>query len=95
MPQPLVAAVRAKHDDAREDRLLDVVRCLPLEAQLLHPRECIAKAIISCCYLVSQLTECLNIFVQPVYYGLAIRQANISIHLGITGGQARHVTESC
>src|SRR6266567_4469003 len=61
---------------------------------LLSLRECIEQAIVTCSYPVSELTELLNILVQPAHQGLAIRQADVSIHLGITRCQARHITES-
>src|SRR5438552_4866038 len=77
------------------DQLLDVVRCLPLEAQLLSLCKCVVQAIIPRSYPVSDLAERLNILVQPAHQGLAICQANISIHLGITRGQACHISEAC
>src|SRR5207248_1366926 len=79
---------------ARAQLLNDVMRGLPLQAQLLGTGKSLGHASIMCSNTVTQRTQGSNIFVEPTSQSFTIRQTNITVHFRIARGQARHIAEA-
>src|ERR1700676_326931 len=84
---------------AKPDRLIIAVsgfflRFLPSVALLLRLRENLAQIDILGSNAFAQRAEDGDVVGEPARDGFAVGQADVAIHFGAAGGEARHVAET-